>query len=82
MFQEARNNYPDKIIIYCYIISWKTLNRVTLGTILDWTVLDTGDIDGDDGSQSTLSELPFQYALRPLFSSNGTFVSPTSSVHN
>lgn len=47
---------------------------MTLGTILDWTVLDTGEIDGDDGSQSTLSELPFQYAVIPLFSSNGTFV--------
>lgn len=74
VFLEARNKYPDKIIIYFYIISWKT--------ILDWTVLDTGEIDGDDGCQSTLSELPFQYAVMSLFSCNGTLVSSTPNVHN
>lgn len=57
---------------------------MTLGTILDWTVLDTGEIDGGDGSQPTLSKLPFQNAVMPLFSSivQQPMVSSTSSVHN
>lgn len=53
-----------------------SLYSVTAGTLttLDWTVLDTGDMDGGGvgGTQSTSSELSFHY--NAIFSCNGRTV--------